>query len=243
VHARRAASTEHALHYVLERVYSAWSEGKISSILLLDISGAFDKVSQPRLLYNLRKKGIDDRIVRWIESFLSNCTAILRTNEHTTNKVDISMDIPQGSSLSPILFLFYIAPLLEELQRKNIEACGSVDDTALIIKSNSARRNCEMPSNINEEICMSWASTHGVKFAPNKYQLCHLTRKRQSPTDDITINDNISVAPKETVKYLGVWLDCKLNWKAQVNSNKTRALKTELFPVSQAPHGAPSLQG
>lgn len=175
--ARRAASTEHALHYVLERVSSAWSEGKIFTVLLLDISGAFDKVSRPRLLHNLRKKGIDDRIVCWIESFLSRRTTILKTNEHTPTKIDISVGIPQGSPLSPILFLFYIVPLLEDLQRKKIEACGFVDDTALIVQSNSARRNREMLSNIHEEVCMPWASTHSAKFAPKNTSCVILTGK------------------------------------------------------------------
>jgi len=96
----------------------------------------------------------------------------------------------------------------------------------LMAQSNSARDNCELLTRIHEEVCMPWASTHGAKFAPNKYQLCHLTRKRQSPTDSMTINGSVSVAPKETVKYLGVCLDSKLNGKAQVNSNKTKALKT-----------------
>jgi len=169
---------------------------------------------------------MDERIVRWIESFLSNRTTILKANEHTTSKIEISVGIPQGSSLSPILFLFYIAPLLKELRRRNVEACDFVNDTALMAQSNSARDSCELLTRIHEEVCMPWASTHGAKFAPNKYQLCHLTRKRQSPTDSMTINGSISVAPKETVKYLGVCLDSKLNGKAQVNSNKTKALKT-----------------
>lgn len=111
--ARRAVSSEHALHYLVERIYAAWNKGKVATTLLLDVSGAFDNVSRPRLLHNLRSKRIDERIVRWIESFLSNRTTILKTKEHETDKVDITVGIPQGSPLSPILFLFYNAPLLE----------------------------------------------------------------------------------------------------------------------------------
>lgn len=54
--ARRASSTEHALHYMTERIYSAWNTKKIASALLLDVTGAFDNVSKDRLLHNLRQK-------------------------------------------------------------------------------------------------------------------------------------------------------------------------------------------
>ncbi|KGQ06696.1 hypothetical protein BBAD15_g7994 [Beauveria bassiana D1-5] len=51
---RKLASTEHAVHFLLQRIHQAWSEGKVASLLLLDVSGAYDKVSRERLLHNLR---------------------------------------------------------------------------------------------------------------------------------------------------------------------------------------------
>lgn len=62
--ARRATSTEHVLHYMVERVHSAWNKGETASTMLLDVSGGFDNVSRPRLLHDLRKKRIDGRIVK-----------------------------------------------------------------------------------------------------------------------------------------------------------------------------------
>lgn len=73
---------------------------------------------------------------------------------------------------------------------------------------------------------MPWAKAHGVKFSPPKYQLCHFTRKRRPHPYTLNINDGTIVEPREVVRYLGVDLDKKLSWKTQVNSNKTRALKT-----------------
>lgn len=86
--ARRVVSTEHALHYLVERVHAAWDKGKVATTLLLDVLGAFDNVSRPRLLHIPRSKRIDERIVRWIESFLRNRTTILKTREHETDNVD-----------------------------------------------------------------------------------------------------------------------------------------------------------
>jgi hypothetical protein len=68
--ARKLTSTEHAMHLLLQRIHQAWSEGKVASLLLLDVSGAYDNVSPERLLHNLRKRGVDRRITAWIASFL-----------------------------------------------------------------------------------------------------------------------------------------------------------------------------
>ena len=42
------------------------------SLLLLNVLGAFDNISHKRLLYNLRKQRVNERIVKWIASFLSD---------------------------------------------------------------------------------------------------------------------------------------------------------------------------
>ena len=42
---RRLRSTDHAIHYLLERVHRAWQAGEVASLLLLDVAGAFDNVN------------------------------------------------------------------------------------------------------------------------------------------------------------------------------------------------------
>lgn len=69
---RRLRSREHALHIVVEKIYEVWNGGKAASLLLLDVSGAFDNVTHRRLLHNLRKRSVDEKVVRWIASFLSD---------------------------------------------------------------------------------------------------------------------------------------------------------------------------
>ena len=53
---------------------------------------------------------------------------------HRSKWIETRAGIPQGSPLSPILFLFYISELLESLQepRTATVGLGFVDDTNLI---------------------------------------------------------------------------------------------------------------
>lgn len=59
---RRLRSAEHALHTIVEAIYDAWSKNpkQVASLLLLDVSGAFDNVSHKRLFHNLRKRRVSD---------------------------------------------------------------------------------------------------------------------------------------------------------------------------------------
>ena len=149
---RRLRSTDHAIHYLLERISEIWTHGKVASLLLLDVAGAFDKVSHTRLLANLRARRIDGRIVRWIGSFLSNRTTELQIPEYKTESRPIDIGIPQGSLLSPFLFLFYNAEILEQYEGergREISVTGFIDNIA-ILASGRTRRNpaksCGMPT-------------------------------------------------------------------------------------------------
>ena len=54
---RRGISTDHAIHNIINQIKMAWGKGKpVVSLLMLDVSGAYDNVSHERLLHNLRKK-------------------------------------------------------------------------------------------------------------------------------------------------------------------------------------------
>jgi hypothetical protein len=77
----------------------------VASLLLLDASGAFDNVSHARLLHNLRKRRIDERTVKWIASFLANRTTVISFDSFKSDVYRTATDIPQGSPLSPILYL------------------------------------------------------------------------------------------------------------------------------------------
>jgi hypothetical protein len=50
--------------------------GQVASLLLLEVSDAFDNVSHARLLHGLRKIRVDEKTIEWIASFLSNIRAV-----------------------------------------------------------------------------------------------------------------------------------------------------------------------
>jgi hypothetical protein len=90
--------------------------------------------------------------------------------------------IPQGCPLSPSLFLLFISELLEGFQRpeNGTLAFGFIDDTNLVAWGDSAHDNCQRLQAAHDR-CIAWAKRYGAKFAPEKYQLIHFTRRRRGP--------------------------------------------------------------
>ena len=182
-------------------------------MLSLDLSGAFDNVSHERLLWILRNKGLPDWIIKFVQAFLTGRTTKIIIEGYESESIPTPTGIPQGSPLSPILFLFFISELLETFDdSQDTIALGFVDDTNLITWGNTAAENCTRLNQAHDR-CIAWAKRHGAKFALDKYQLIHFTRKRRV-SSDLALIVNIQgceVKPEATLKILGVWVDSKLN--------------------------------
>ena len=86
---------------------------RVATLLSLDIAGAFDHSSYKRLIYNLRRRRIPLILINWIVSFLKNRETTIKLFEGESQPYKVATGIPQGSPISPILFLFFIADLLD----------------------------------------------------------------------------------------------------------------------------------
>ena len=111
---------------------------KVSS-LFLDIKGGFDNVDADILCQALRSKGVSHYLVAWIKSFLSarSCRPLFQDSPRVFSPV--SVGTPQGSPISPLLFVIYVSPLHISLPHGLV--LSYVDDLALTTSSSSYRTN------------------------------------------------------------------------------------------------------
>ncbi|KAI0995163.1 hypothetical protein K3495_g13017 [Podosphaera aphanis] len=223
--ARPKRSTITAVELITEQVHAIWGKDKarVASLLSLDIAGAFDNVSHTRLIHNLREKGIPRWTTNFIESFLSDRTTSIALGKYRGEQMSTSTGIPQGFPLSPILFLFFASTFLPMLQTANLTAVGFVDDTNILTWSNSTEENCRNLERQHEK-CEIWAKRHGVKFAPEKYQLIHFSRARKKHNLAATVSIQGHLTnPQASLRILGIHLDLKLKWGAHVKQVEEKA--------------------
>jgi exonuclease III len=212
--ARPGRSTTLALELITEQVHTVWRTNPkmVASMLCLDISGAFDNVSHTRLIHNLKMKAFPPNITQFIQSFLQDRTTCLRLGGYLDCVKPQTTGIPQGSTLSPILFLFFASTLLPELEGKGVTAMGFVDDSNILAFGETTAANCRKLEAAHDK-CLEWAAKHGAAFAPQKYQLIHFTRSRKTQDLQATVNiQGFDGNPVPDLRLLGVQVDSKLQW-------------------------------
>jgi hypothetical protein len=228
---RKERSTELAIRVVTDAVYTAWLQNAITSLLQLDIKGAFDTVNHTRLLDTMRKKRFPPWIVRWLRSYLDQRTVRLRFDGEISEQIPIIAGVPQGSPLSPVLFLLYIATLYEALAASpGLVVVGFADDTNLMVFSRDVQANCARLENA-WRICERWAKSRGMEFAPQKSELMHFTRAHNPLPNKVRLS-GAEVAPRESARFLGVWLDRKLRWRAHLLKVKAK-METQVFALTK----------
>ena len=183
-------------------------------MVFLDLTKAFDTVCHKRLLIKLEHYGIRGNALNLLSSYLSNRMQFVAINNHFSSLQPVSMGVPQGSILGPLLFLLYINDIPNAI---NGIPRLFADDTCLSVKS-ATPESLEGLLNSDLHNVMLWATANRLTINPTKSQAIVISPKlnSSSPILKLMINSsNIAIA--DCVKYLGVYIDNKLNFREHIN--------------------------
>ena len=81
-----------------------WKGGTI----FIDVEKAFDSVWHDGLRYKLMNGSLPRKMIRLISSFLSDRTIKVNCCNNYSEEVILNAGTPQGSALSPLLFIIYV---------------------------------------------------------------------------------------------------------------------------------------
>lgn len=143
--------------------------------------------------------------MNWISSFIGKRSTIIKTDECISDDIQIGTRIAQGSPLSPILYLFYNVDFIEIYCTTNekVTAGKFVEDIFLLATSSSVSKNRQVLKEANL-LSMAKVNRHKSNFDPYKYQLVHLSRKRNVDLKkDLILSDSYTIKAKISGVFFG----------------------------------------
>jgi len=180
------------------------------STLFLHIKAGFDNVNASTLRARLLASHVPSYMVDWVSSFLSErtCTLVFQGSANISSPV--SVGTPQGSPISPLLFLLYVAPLHMSVPRGLM--VSYVDDFSITVASHSYRGNIHRLQNLFATIAAKGRDI-GVSFSVPKTEIVHwLTPSQRTPPSHAPIElVNHLFRPSQVVRWLGYWFTPTLN--------------------------------
>ena len=115
---------------MLTDILQAIDDGNLASLVLLDMSVAFDTVDHSILLRRLHLTfGIDDTAHGWFHSYLSSRKQYVRRGPSKSSVTYLVCGVPQGSISGPILFVLYTVHLLMVIESHGLSPHMYADDT------------------------------------------------------------------------------------------------------------------
>ena len=218
---QRGISTCDALVRLTEILYNGLDKKMHNINVLIDLTKAFDTVNIETLLMKLEFYGIRGASLAWLKSFMTNrrqYVAIRGTNSSTVSLGNHGL--PQGSTLSPALFLFYINDLPKVLPDSQVTLFA--DDTTITLANNDSR-TLNLETNENLEQVYDWCLANRLTINVNKTEMLLVTNRDPGCLDNRSILlGNRYLDFSSTCKFLGVTLDNRLSFSNHTSniSNK-----------------------
>ena len=115
-------STETALLKVQNDILTNMQNRRVTALVMLDLSAAFDTIDHSLLFQRLETRfGISGTALKWIKSYLCNRSQCVSVAGLTSSDVNLEFGVPQGSVLGPLLFTLYVAPLADIAKQSDVD--------------------------------------------------------------------------------------------------------------------------
>ncbi len=228
---RQGRTATDALHITVAWIKDALRKRQCVTMTVLDIKSAFPSTDPRKLVHVLRMRGIPKMLTGWITSMLSGRSTMLSFDDYVSPPYEVLSGLDQGCPLSPVLFAYYTASLMEKLEGQRDKAALSyVDDINLLTAGYSfADANAKAEEVIDGAGGYDeWAKAHNARFEFDKTGCVQYAAPRSKAGRDKGLPlmiGGVQVVPQPNIRYLGVYLDDRLNGKAHTAKALANGLK------------------
>ncbi|XP_065671724.1 uncharacterized protein LOC136089600 [Hydra vulgaris] len=211
-------STEHAIIQLTRSISDSFNNSKFTLGVFIDLAKAFDIINHKILAKKLKCCGITGNVLKLLKSYLTNRKQFVYADETlSSNLLNITCGVLQGSILGPLLFLIYINDLYKA---SDLITIMFADDTNLFM----SHKSITLFSCLNIELIKisDWFKTNklSLNIDKTKWVLFHpLIKKHKLPINmPHLVIDNIKIKQVTVTNFLGVCIDENLTWKSHIKN-------------------------
>ena len=211
---KRNCSTMHSLIEITEKIKESIDNGKYGCGIFIDLKKAFDTVNHKILLLKLEHYGVRGNLLKWFESYLTDRKQYVFYNGVSSEVMNITCGVPQGSVLGPLLFLIYINDLPNISDK--LQFFLFADDTNIYFDSYDLK---SIEKIVNEELkkLTLWLNVNRLALNVSKTNFVIFRANKPLYHNVTLIMNKKALEQKDHVKYLGVLVDEHLRWDYHIN--------------------------
>ena len=212
---RKLYSTETALIRIHNDLTLAMNRQRVSALVLLDLSAAFDTIDHNILLSRLNSCfGISNTAHSMLASYLSQRSQSVAIDHSFSLNLALLRGVPQGSVLGPLLFTLYTTPLSHLLADSSLQFHFYADDTQIYLSfssTDSVEALAKLTSTRDQ--VHSWFCANRLVVNPSKTEhlLIGTPQQRSKITNSSITFKDVSLSPTDSARNLGVVFDSNLN--------------------------------
>jgi hypothetical protein len=226
----KKSSCETAVLHLMNRIYSNLEQKLHTAVMFIDLSKAFDSIFHQLLLIKIQKMGFSDSFVDLIRSYLAQRTQFVVLDKISSSEKRVTRGVFQGSTLGATLFNIYVNSIFNlPLHGKTILYA---DDIAISYGA-SSKEELKSWMEYDLKVLDIWFNNHFM--AMNAKKTCYIYFNGKKVLDnfvttglDIQLNSQ-RIERVDSFKYLGFWIDEKLNFQKHVNQ-----IKSKIIPITFA---------
>ena len=243
---RRHRSTADAVNQIVQKAFDSLQHkpSRRTLIVAVDIKAAFDTVWRGGLLRKLADAGIHPRWLRWLRAFLTDRRANVRWNSATSRWRIFKEGLPQGSPLSPLLYLLYTASLPAAISAASPDTIPtSFADDLTLERADTDPQRAAATIQAALTATETWCENHHLQLAPEKTEALLVTvdpRQNNAKCRPPLQLCGTDVNYVRELKVLGVTIDSQLTMACQAKAaaDKIRSRNRVLASIAARSWGA-----
>ena len=217
-------STETALLKIQNDIHDNLARGRVTALILLDLSAAFDTIDHGLLFERLQSLfGIQGVALNWLISYLTDRSQSVKVGDSMSTKHLLKYGVPQGSVLGPLLFTMYTTPLGRLFAKYPLVSHHIyADDTQVYIglSNNDTSVALDQLSSCLESV-KSWMESNLLKLNPDKTEFMLFGSVMQRNKIITLLPETIMgelITPSSSAKNLGVTFHSEMSLSNHVSS-------------------------